>query len=181
MDAHRCERGTRPPGATAARCFHASPNAPLPFWRIFPRFASIIRQEIAAAIKGSVSGFRFSAVRIRFIELRDVAAVPRCRPIRAGMRLRLPGEQSWAATLRRIGLERFWALFAAIEKSYFDAKVDSNGLGGGGQKSRFLRVSAGARCQIRVRTPQKQPRQQHHGEKGKNGKGGEQRKSAGKL
>lgn len=45
-------------------------------------------------------------------------------------------------------------MFAAIEESYFDAKVDPNGLGGD-QKSRFFRVSAGARCQIRVRTPQK--------------------------
>lgn len=53
------------------------------------------------------------------------------------MGLRLPGQQTWDAALRRIGVERFGALFAAIEKSYFDAKVDPNGLGGGGggQKS----------------------------------------------
>lgn len=60
-----------------------------------------------------------------------------------------PCEQTWDVTLWRTKPERF---VRCDKEKLFDAKVDSSG-----QKSRFRRVSAGGRCQIQVRTPQKQP------------------------
>lgn len=118
--------------------------------RLMKGGADVLRAEIKSVLSVQIKSNRGSGCGWLHISQVSVASYRRCHssaPLWAIL------GWNFSKNLSGTSFGQTGALFVVIKKSHFDAKVDSNGVGGL-QKGSFLRVwgySVGGRCQMWVR------------------------------